>query len=87
MRRAIVDAGPLVAFLDHQWVVGEVEDLDAPLLVCKPVLAEFDAPASWVFRGDRTHFRTSRALRISSRTEHDPALLKPRRSQVAAGSL
>jgi uncharacterized protein len=45
MRPAIVDTGPLVAFLDrseqhHHWVVGQVEELDAPLLVCEPVLAE-----------------------------------------------
>ncbi len=44
MRRAIVDTGPLVAFLDraeqhHRWVVKQVEDLDPPLLVCEPVLA------------------------------------------------
>jgi uncharacterized protein len=45
MRPAIVDTGPLVAFLDrseqhHDWVVGQVKELDAPLLVCEPVLAE-----------------------------------------------
>jgi predicted nucleic acid-binding protein len=45
MRAAIVDAGPLVAFLDeaerhHRWVVDRVADLDAPLLVCEPVLTE-----------------------------------------------
>ncbi len=42
---AIVDTGPLVAFLDraeqhHRWVVEQVEELDPPLLVCEPVLAE-----------------------------------------------
>ena len=45
MRAAIVDAGPLVAFLDrrerhHPWVVDRWAGLDAPLLVCEPVLAE-----------------------------------------------
>jgi uncharacterized protein len=45
MRRAIVDTGPLVAFLDraeqnHRWVVEQVEELEPPLLVCEPVLAE-----------------------------------------------
>ena len=45
MRAAIVDTGPLVAFFDraeqhHHWVAERVEDLDAPLLVCEPVLAE-----------------------------------------------
>ncbi len=42
---AIVDTGPLVAFFDraerhHRWVAERVEELDAPLLVCEPVLAE-----------------------------------------------
>jgi predicted nucleic acid-binding protein len=42
---AIVDTGPLVAFFDrserhHQWVAARVEELDAPLLVCEPVLTE-----------------------------------------------
>jgi uncharacterized protein len=45
MTAAIVDTGPLVAFLDrseqhHRWVVERIEELDAPLLVCEPVLAE-----------------------------------------------
>jgi predicted nucleic acid-binding protein len=42
---AIVDTGPLVAFFDqserhHRWAVDRIEELDAPLLVCEPVLAE-----------------------------------------------
>jgi predicted nucleic acid-binding protein len=45
MRAAIVDTGPLVAFFDraerhHRWIVERVEEFDAPLLVCEPVLAE-----------------------------------------------
>ena len=45
MRPAIVDTGPLVAFFDraeqhHHWVAEQVEELDPPLLVCEPVLAE-----------------------------------------------
>jgi predicted nucleic acid-binding protein len=45
MRAAIVDTGPLVAFLDraekhHRWVAERIEELDTPLLVCEPVLAE-----------------------------------------------
>ncbi len=45
MTAAIVDTGPLVALLDraeqhHLWVVEHLEALDAPLLVCEPVLAE-----------------------------------------------
>lgn len=42
---AIVDTGPLVAFFDraerhHRWVAELVEELEAPLLVCEPVLTE-----------------------------------------------
>lgn len=45
MRAAIVDTGPLVAFLDraerhHRWAADRIEELDTPLLVCEPVLAE-----------------------------------------------
>jgi uncharacterized protein len=45
MRAAIVDTGPLVAFLDraeqhHCWVAERVEELNTSLLVCEPVLAE-----------------------------------------------
>lgn len=44
-RAAIADTGPLVAFLDraerhHAWAVERVRELQAPLLVCEPVLAE-----------------------------------------------
>jgi predicted nucleic acid-binding protein len=43
--RAIVDTGPLVAFFDrserhHHWTAEQIEELDAPLLVCEPVLTE-----------------------------------------------
>ena len=43
MRAAIVDTGPLVAFLDraeqhHHWVAERIDELDPP--VCEPVLAE-----------------------------------------------
>ncbi len=43
--QAIVDTGPLVAFFDrseryHGWVAARVGELDAPLLVCEPVLTE-----------------------------------------------
>jgi uncharacterized protein len=45
MTAAIVDTGPLVAFFDraeqnHHWVAERIEELDAPLLICEPVLAE-----------------------------------------------
>lgn len=44
-RPAIIDAGPLVAFLDrrdahHPWVRERFLELPAPLLVCEPVLTE-----------------------------------------------
>jgi predicted nucleic acid-binding protein len=43
--QAIVDTGPLVAFFDrserhHLWTAARIHELDAPLLVCEPVLAE-----------------------------------------------
>jgi predicted nucleic acid-binding protein len=43
--RAIVDTGPLVAYFDrrdryHPWSAARIEALDAPLLVCEPVLTE-----------------------------------------------
>jgi predicted nucleic acid-binding protein len=43
--RAVVDTGPLVAFFDrseryHRWTADQIEQLDAPLLVCEPVLTE-----------------------------------------------
>jgi predicted nucleic acid-binding protein len=45
MPAAIVDTGPLVAFLDrserhHRWVAARLEEIDAPLLLCEPVLTE-----------------------------------------------
>ena len=45
MTAAIVDTGPLVALCDraerhHHWVAERIEELEAPLLVCEPVLAE-----------------------------------------------
>jgi uncharacterized protein len=45
MRAAIVDTGPLVAFFDraerhHRWVAERIVELEAPLLLCEPVLAE-----------------------------------------------
>jgi uncharacterized protein len=45
MPAAIVDTGPLVAFLDraerhHRWAAERVAGLEPPLLVCEPVVAE-----------------------------------------------
>ena len=49
---AIVDTGPLVAFFDraeqhHRWAIAQIEAMEAPLLVCEPVLAE----AMYLLRG------------------------------------
>jgi predicted nucleic acid-binding protein len=43
--QAIVDAGPLVAFLDraerhHHWVKERIQELEIPLLTCEPVVTE-----------------------------------------------
>jgi predicted nucleic acid-binding protein len=43
--RAIADAGPLVAIFNraerhHRWVRERIEELEPPLLLCEPVLAE-----------------------------------------------
>jgi len=45
MPAAIVDTGALVAFFDqaerhHRWAITQIAELQAPLLVCEPVLAE-----------------------------------------------
>ncbi len=42
---AIVDTGPLVAYFTrseryHRWAIDRVNEFEAPLLVCEPVLAE-----------------------------------------------
>lgn len=44
-RAAIADTGPLVAYFDrgernHAWAVERVRELEVPLLICEPVLAE-----------------------------------------------
>jgi predicted nucleic acid-binding protein len=54
MRAAIVDTGPLVAFFDraeqhHRWATEHINDLEAPLLVCEPVIAE----AKYLLAGHR----------------------------------
>ncbi len=81
---AIVDAGPLVAFLDraeqhHRWVVEQVEELDPPLLVCEPVLAEAMHLLARFPRAQDALFGLleNGALSIAFRIEeHVPALLK-----------
>jgi uncharacterized protein len=60
---AVADTGPLVAFLDgserhHRRVVERVAELDAPLLVCEPVLA--DNVSAWaVLQGARCPVRAA----------------------------
>jgi predicted nucleic acid-binding protein len=81
---AIVDTGPLVAFLDraeqhHRWVVEQVEELDPPLLVCEPVLAEAMYLLARFPRAQDALFELleNGALSIAFRIEeHIPALLK-----------
>ena len=84
MRVAIVDTGPLVAFLDraeqhHRWVAEQVEGLDPPLLVCEPVLAEAMYLLARFHRAQDRLFGLleNGALRIAFRIdEHISALLK-----------
>jgi predicted nucleic acid-binding protein len=84
MRPAIVDTGPLVAFLDraehhHRWVVDQVEELDPPLLVCEPVLAEAMYLLAPFSKGQDVLFGLleNGALKIAfSIEEHVPALRK-----------
>jgi len=84
MRAAIVDTGPLVAFLDraeqhHRWVAERVEELDTPLLVCEPVLAESMYLLARFARAQEALFGLldNGALKIAFRIEeHVPALRK-----------
>ena len=84
MRAAIVDTGPLVAFLDraeqhHRWVAERVEELDTPLLVCEPVLAESMHLLAPFARAQEALFGLldNGALKIAFHIdEHVPALRK-----------
>ncbi len=84
MRSAIVDTGPLVAFFDraeqhHGWVVEQLEELEPPLLVCEPVLAEAMYLLARFSRAQDALFGLleNGALRIALRIqEHVPALRK-----------
>ena len=81
-RAAIVDTGPLVAFLDrgeryHAWTVEQVQSLDVPLLVCEPVLAEAMYLLSGQFKAQDALFGlfAGGALRIGFQVnEHVEAL-------------
>jgi uncharacterized protein len=59
--RVLVDAGPLVAFLDkreahHAWVVEQFRSLPPPLFTCEPVLAEAFHLVSRLRDGSRRFF-------------------------------
>jgi predicted nucleic acid-binding protein len=81
---AIVDTGPLIAFLDrserhHHWATDRINELDTPLLVCEPVLVE----ATYLLRRNlRTRdvlleLLQNRALQVAFRVdEHVGALRK-----------
>ena len=82
MTAAIVDTGPLVAFLDrserhHHWVADRIGDLEVPLLVCEPVLAEAMHLLARLSRAQDALFGLleNGALRIAFRIEeHVPTL-------------
>jgi predicted nucleic acid-binding protein len=84
MDAAIVDTGPLVAFLDraerhHRWVAEQIEELEPPLLVCEPVLTEAMYLLARFTRAQDAlfGFLENGALRIAFRIdEHVPGLLK-----------
>ncbi|HJU14831.1 MAG TPA: PIN domain-containing protein [Stellaceae bacterium] len=79
---AIVDTGPLVAFFDrseqhHRWVTERVEELEAPLLVCEPVLAEAMYLLAHYARAHDALFELLQngALRLAFRIEEHVAVL------------
>jgi predicted nucleic acid-binding protein len=83
MRAAIVDTGPLVAFLDraeqhHRWVAERIEELEPPLLVCEPVLAEAMHLLARLSRAEDALFGLieNQALRIAFRIEEHLAALR-----------
>lgn len=81
-RAAVADTGPLVAFFDraernHAWAVERVRELEAPLLVCEPVLAEVMYLLGQLPKAQDALFDLleNGALRIAFRLdEHVPAL-------------
>ena len=83
MTAAIVDTGPLVAFFDraerhHRWVADRVEELDAPLLVCEPVLAEAMYLLARYSRAQDALFELLRngALKVAFRIEEHVGALR-----------
>ena len=83
MAAAIVDTGPLVALLDraerhHRWVSERITELDAPLLVCEPVLAEAMFLLARLSRAQDALFGLldNGALRIALRVDEHVAALR-----------
>jgi predicted nucleic acid-binding protein len=83
MRAAIVDTGPLVAFLDrserhHGWVAERIAELEAPLLLCEPVLAEAMHLLARLPRAQDTLYGLleNGALRIAFRVDEHVAALR-----------
>lgn len=82
MSAAIVDTGPLVAYLDsaerhHPWVKDRIATLDTPLLICEPVLVEAMHLLTHLPAAQQMLFKylENGALRIAFRLEeHVPAL-------------
>ena len=78
----IADTGPLVAYFNraernHAWAVECVRELEAPLLVCEPVLAEVMYLLGRLAKAQDALFELleNGALRIALRVdEHVPAL-------------
>ena len=81
-RAAIADTGPLVAYFDraernHAWALERIRGLEAPLLVCEPVLAEAMYLLAELPRAQDALFALieNGALRIAFQIEeHVPAL-------------
>jgi predicted nucleic acid-binding protein len=76
--------GPLVAFFDraeqhHRWAVERIDELDGPLLVCEPVLAETHVSARGATPRRKTPCSTScknGALKVALRVEEHVGILR-----------
>jgi predicted nucleic acid-binding protein len=81
---AIVDTGPLVAFLDkaqrhHHWAADRIKEFGSPLLVCEPVLTEAMHLLAHTSRGQKLLFGLleNGALDLAFRVdEHLPELCR-----------
>ena len=82
-RGAIADTGPLVAYFDraernHGWAVERIRELEAPLLVCEPVLAEVMYLLSPLAKAQDALFELleNGALRIALRVDEQVVALR-----------